>query len=339
MSARGLAARAALALAGAVLLPGCVPFWLLFQDPGTCAGCDGGAADADAGPPSVDAVEVPEWPPLGPNGAITVRLSDDQELASLTAFFRENAIRSVAGTTATVELTGPELGEGLGTLTLEVSDWRGATARREVTGLLVDLTPPEITPGRAITGRDDDDAFTFWVGDAWVLGDVEVEVGGRTERQVFEEGFPSTLGEAWDESLVRVPTAGLGEGDWPVRVTASDAAGNTASFDLSVLVDGTPPEVTVEEPLPNASVPPLFLVRATATDALSEATLEVTVGGAPVVAVEGAVAEIVVDASEFVGGPLDVEVTAIDAAGNRSPVQRVAVEVEAAPEGEPGSPD
>ena len=112
-------------------------------DPCECWGeCDP-APEPTPSPPTVT-ISIPDWPPLGPDGEVTVEAATtNTTLSRATFWFREQHEESFSGgTTGTVRASGADLGEGLGTLTVEVRTAGGAWTKKEVTDLLVDLSAP-----------------------------------------------------------------------------------------------------------------------------------------------------------------------------------------------------
>lgn len=285
-----------------------------------------GSSSTDA--PRITAVDVPDWPPLGPDGAIVVRMKDDDGLSRLESHFAQTRSVALTGTSAAQSLPSLSLGEGYGTLTLQVFDSRGAHATREVSKLLVDLTPPEIvlmneTVRQGTNGSNTD--VELWVADDWVLGSVRLEVGDTTVEREFPPGFPETFAKTWDASLVKFNSASLPAGRQWARIVATDAAGNLAEQSFELLVDATLPRVDILWPLPGASVEGLFEVRIDGSDVEGDVEIELWAGGSPLTTVLGPTATVQVDARDMVGGPLQLEAIAVDRAGNRSEPARSVV--------------
>jgi len=313
-------------LAGGLLTAGCFPFWL-FDDwrgdtPTTTV-----PPRTTSTPPSIDNVDVADWPPLGPEGTIGVDLSDDRSLSSVSFDFNHSFSRVVSGTAASIEVSGTELGEGLGKLTITAMDSDGGWAQRWVENLLVDLTPPEVTIGKTVLPQQGDNAkLEIWVADAWVLGHVDLEFNGSTLSHDFGQVYPETLGTAWDYSLVSFPTSALAAGTGTARITAYDAAGNATIEQFELSVDGNAPLVSILAPAPNQTVSGLFQVSLSALDPEGgPCWIQVKLGGTDLGTAVGPSAKITVDASEFVPGELTLEATAVDEAGNESLVASVPI--------------
>jgi hypothetical protein len=278
--------------------------------------------------PRITAVDVPDWPPLGPGGAIVVHMTDNEGLSRLESRFAQTRSVALTGTSASESLSSHHLGEGYGTLTLWAFDSRGAFSTREVSNLLVDLTPPEIvlmneTVRQGTEGINTD--VELWVADNWVLGSVRLEVGDTVLERGFPAGFPATFATTWDASLVKFNSASLPAGRRWARIVATDAAGNSAQESFELLVDATPPRVEILWPLPGASVGGLFEVRVDGSDEEGDVQIELWAGGSPLTTVLGPTATVQLDATELVGGPLPIEAIAVDGAGNRSEPARCIV--------------
>ena len=72
---------------------------------------------------------------------------------------------TLAATAGAVALLGAA---GFGNLVVRATDVRGGFASREVTDLLVDLSPPEITLTETLISAQG--KLAVWVADAWILG-------------------------------------------------------------------------------------------------------------------------------------------------------------------------
>ncbi len=275
--------------------------------------------------PSVDRIEVPSWPPLGPSGKVRAIVSDKQgNLVNVSARFRNTVRRSVSGFETTATFTGMELGDGMGTLTIVAESRNGGRAEREVSRFLVDLEPPELESvrlGASPLLEGEPGELVFIVRDAWVLGRVELGVAGQRFVHEFPPGYPGTLGATWDQSRVSFPVKGLPEGPRTASLLLVDAAGNSAGFEVPVTIDGTRPAARVLSPAEGSSVTGSFLVRVSGTDAGSSDPVQllVSVDGTPVATLPGPTAELTLDSSTFSPGPTDITVVAVDRVGNQSP--------------------
>jgi len=270
-------------------------------------------------PPTVT-ISIPDWPPLGPDGEVTVEAATtNTTLSRATFWFLEQHEESFSGgTTGTVRASGADLGEGLGTLTVEVRTAGGAWTKKEVTDLLVDLSAPTAYVDDTVLPAAGAD-LVFWIADAWVVSGYELTVAGKTFTETLEPGYPSTLGTDWDYSLVTIPVTEFPTGVFVGELRVFDAAGNEATIELPLTIDGIPPTAGIQSPAQGADVTGAFPIQVTGIDDLpGNVSLELTIGGALVATANGPTAGVVVDANEFPAGPIDITVIAVDEAGNKS---------------------
>jgi hypothetical protein len=275
-----------------------------------------------ARPPSFGSVTIADWPPIGKTSGVQASVSDpDSNLSTVELSFKNKVTRAVSGGSATVSATGSELGEGFGTLTLTARDTTTAFARRTVLDLLVDLTPPEITLGQTVVAASG--SLELWVGDAWILGKVELEFGGELLTHAFEPGYPSTVGNTWDYSLVKFPMAELPAVEDEATIKAVDAAGNSVSETFTLVIDGAPPLVAITSPAEGATASGKLSVTISASDAGDGPVwIELSLGGTPVANGTGPSATLSIDTTEFAPGPTQLTAIATDRAGNQSTISR-----------------
>lgn len=299
------------------------------DDDGECLECCGDECWSDDGwteppaatPPTV-ALQIADWPPIGPTGEVEVVASSPSGLDRATFTFRYAVTRTFAdGTgTQTVRATGAELGEGLGTLQVRVTGRDGAWTERGVANLLVDLSPPtsyfddSILPASGAELR-------FWIADAWVVSSYTLEVAGKTFEEQLEPGYPSTFGIDWDYSLVSVPVEEIPVGVHAGVLMVRDAAGNSEVFDFPITIDGIAPTAGITSPADGATLSGTFDVTFTGLDDLPGAVgLELYAGGTLVATGLGPQTSVTLDASELPEGPLEIGARATDEAGNQSTV-------------------
>lgn len=313
-----------LLLAGALAVPGC-----LFDGCDVDGGWDPELWEPDASPwwggvdggvdtnlaPTFAAIEVPGYPPLGPDGGVTVTLEDDVGLASLQYEFEKVNNAWINGKAATLFLPATILGDGYGDLQLTVYDVRGAWTRKVVENLVVDLEPPQIDVMPPRTARPGDDLIT-WVSDGWLLGSVELTIGEATQREEFPPVYPSYFGEQWDVSYVRFSAPAFADGSYPARLTVKDAAGNQVTQPFTLTIDGSVPTLSVLSPAAGATVSGRFTVEVEADDGGQPVIIVVRLDGVEIAAAAGPAASIALDAADFAPGALDLEVEARDAVGN-----------------------
>lgn len=317
-----------IALSSVALLNAGCPFMGWHDDDDWDDDDSGWAQPTDFEPPSIDTIQIQDWPPLGPDDPVRVSVTDDVELASIEFRFRNTATRFVSGTAASITVYGSDLGEGYGDLTIVALDDDRGSATRWVEDLLVDLSPPKITLGKTVLPAHEGE-LEFWVADAWVLGRVHLSVGGKTFEHEFEPGYPSTIGEAWDYSLVSFPTSQLPQGSHVAELTAFDAAGNRTSHEFDLTIDGVAPELSIVSPLPQTIVSGLFDVELLAVDdGGGPVWVELLLGGTTVATGVGPALTVELDASEFAPGPLELGAVALDEAGNESELVTVPLVVQ-----------
>jgi len=312
----------ALACLPLLLSSGCWPFGI-WDDDDDIEPWDAPPAAEPPTAPTMGVLDIPHWPPLGETTAIHVDVSDDVGLSQVTFRFRNNVTRWISGHNASVSVTGGELGEGFGTLEVTVEDVQDASRTRTVEDLLVDLSPPEITFGDTVLGAEDDH-LEVWVADAWVLGSAELTVGDTVLSHDFEDGYPPTLGEAWDYSLVKFPTDQLPQGMHEASLTAFDAAGNATTESFTYTIDTIAPTVQIVSPTTGTVVSGLFDVTVQAIDLSSGPVwIELTIGGTPAATAVGPQATVILNAGELAAGPTELCARAYDEAGNPSQVATI----------------
>ncbi len=271
-------------------------------------------------PPQVSFV-IPDWPPVGPEGTVEVQASSDAGLSNAAFTFRNTFSKPMSGTTSgSVFATGIELGEGQGTLTVQVTASDGAFTRAAVDDLLVDLGAPTAYLDDTVlpaTGSE----LRFWISDDWVVSGYELDAGGMLFSETLEPGYPSTLGVEWDFSLVSIPVEELPIGSTVASLLVFDAAGNSATLDLPFVIDAVPPSIEIGEPLADATVSGSFQVSASASDDNPfTVAINLYVGGVLVGTGVAPTATVTLDASEFPLGPIELAALAVDSAGNESPI-------------------
>lgn len=277
-------------------------------------------------PATID-VEIADWPPLGPSGTIAVSAESDDGLNSATLYFAEDVTRlfPAHGDEGTATFNGEELGEGMGTLWIDVSTMRGDISQRQVSDFLVDLSPPVAFLDDTRL-RASGDPLRFYIGDAWVVSGYALEVDGKTFTDELDPGYPETLGVDWDYSYVEIPSESIPEGANEATLEVWDAAGNRVIEHFDLVVDGVAPTVGIEGP--TAPVSGTFTVHLTGTDDLpGDVTYELRAGGAIVANAAGPSAIVALDAEDLPSGPNVFEATAIDAAGNRSAPASMTIDV------------
>ena len=289
-------------------------------------------------PPAVApevAIEIADWPPLGPSATLTVTAYAENGLDSALFSFRNEATLFANGELSAVFTpTGTELGEGFGEMTVRVTGFDGAWTEAYVDDLLVDLSAPVAVLGPT-TLPASGASFDFWMGDAWVVSSATFEFGGVVVEETLPEGYPDTLGTSWDYSLVRVPVEQLPAITDVASIVVRDAAGNEHREEFTLSIDGQAPVVGFTLPAAGATVSDVFQVSIDAWDEQpGPIVIEVLASGAPPATATGPEAILFLDASELAEGPLTLTAIAYDEAGNASTPAQLEVVVDH-PEEEP----
>jgi len=278
---------------------------------------------ADASPgysnrtPWITDIQIADFPPVGPDGTVIVEVEDDGDLDYLSYGFRLSGHVNLLGYSDTAVLTGTMLGEGMGTLDLIVVDEHQNWSQEWIDDLVVDLSPPLLEVEDDIIRGGADAELIVWVGDAYVLGAVELTFAGATQRHEFPAVYPPTLGETWDYSLVHFPLGDVPDGIETAYLVATDAVGNRTSLELELSVDGTPPTVEILAPVDGAIVSGLFDVEIALDDpGGGPVWVDLCDGAVTLATATGPLAVITLDALDFAPGPLSIRATAADQAGN-----------------------
>lgn len=166
-----------------------------------------------------------------------------------------NAANSTSGTatgTASWSVSGISLAAGANAITVTASDAAGYTAGKTLT---VTYTPPDTTaPTVAITSPTSSDTYATSSSTVSISGTAGDNVGVSTV--TWANAANSTSGAATGTTSWSVSGISLAAGANAVTVTASDAAGYTASKTLTVTyttssiaqVDTTTPTLTIASP-------------------------------------------------------------------------------------------
>ena len=134
------------------------------------------------------------------------------------------------------------LSDGAHTLTVSVVDAAGNTGTAELP-FSADLTAPlpTLVPESSINAADVASGVTLTgtTGEAGENQSVQVTIGNNVYSAVV------TADGGWTLPLESAQLSLLTDGSYPVTVTATDAAGNSSSINSSLVIDTTPPTLTV----------------------------------------------------------------------------------------------
>lgn len=250
--------------------------------------------DVDGSPPDIEILEPIDGAqvPIG----FTVQASvSDEHLSSVTYAVDGGASEELAAPYS-VDLTGWAIGAH--TIQLVAQDALGHSASASVQFEIVDSTTVVAVA---------DPAF----------GDV-IRPGTPIDVHVY------TTGEAecfWTEAEVRhelprpydIDTTDWAEGPHAIVVEASDDLGGASAVDFEVIIDGTPPTMTLVTPAPGSYVTPESFITVRATDTYL-LTISWSVFG--ITATSESATSSISAAFVTVEGAFSVAVTAVDQAGN-----------------------
>ncbi len=187
--------------------------------------------------------------------------------------------------------------------------------------MLVDLSPPKIELGQTVVAADG--VLELWVGDAWVLGSVELSFAGQSQAKVFDPGYPTTVGHTWDFSLVKFAMSALPAIAGQAAIVATDAAGNSVVETFQLVIDGEPPNVAITSPAEGSTVSGTLTVDLTAGDpGGGPVWVDLLVNATPVATATAPQATLSIDTAELVPGPATLTAVARDQAGNQTTVSR-----------------
>ncbi len=287
----------------------------------------------DVTAPMLDGIALPELRPLGAADALVLDVSDDQGLAQVRATFGTSVAVAVSGLSATVLIDATSLGEGMGTLIVEVENVNGLISFFTFDDVVVDLSPPTVDVGPTIIRRgsvDEDSGMdgelSLWMGDAWMLASIEVEFGGTTLSHVLPPGWPQTLGELWDWSYVTFPASSFPEATGLATFRVVDAAGNAYEEVIELTVDGTAPSVALTAVASPATGELTVDVSGT-DDTGGPVWIDLRARGLVVAQATGPSARITLPAADFAAGTVELVAVARDQAGNETRSAPVVVAV------------
>lgn len=310
----------------APLLSGCLVFTCDCGDDGTTSSSSSYSSSSSSSSSSGDTpprLEVQVNGPLRAGSTVTVSAWDTRGLSSVSFHFNGILSLPMSGTQDSVTVYAEQLGEGYGVMMVRVWDLDGNATSRDVTGFLVDLTPPLVRlVSDAVVRADgygEHGDLTLWMGDAFYLDSAILSFGGVSLGHDLTPAQRAGIGQQWDTSLVIFSGANLPAGSGTANVTVRDAAGNSSVLSFPLLVDGTAPGVKLKRPAPQDVFVSVIPVLAEASDGETEAvTLTVLIGGTPALVAAGPVVDVELRASDFAVGPSTVQVVATDEAGNQS---------------------
>jgi hypothetical protein len=212
-------------------------------------------------------------PPAIHTGDVELVVSADQDLDEVTLSFRDIAVPFTLddgeGELRTLSATADDLDEGVYALTaVELVATDGERARPELVGvnLRVDHTPPQVLSLTLVDppiGNTYTDAAPFNEVNGLIVVSEPLAVDGAS----FNFGsIASTCSE--DTALrfrcgAQIPIGVFNDGPIDVTTTVRDAAGNTGSASIPIIIDAAPPTVvidSVEVAITNGGTPALAVL-------------------------------------------------------------------------------
>jgi hypothetical protein len=158
--------------------------------------------------------------------------------------------------------------------------------------------------------------------DAWVHGDVSIDVAASDDIGVMSVQFFVDLAILAEDTSVPFgavfPSDGFGEGPHSIKVVATDTASQSASTQINLNVDHTPPEVTIDTPADEAALQGVVPITATASDNFEVASVAFAIDGTEIGSVVTPPYTIDWDTAANSWGPHTVVARAIDLAGNEA---------------------
>ncbi len=152
--------------------------------------------------------------------------------------------------------------EGSHSVTLIAADAVGNSSSTTVSNILVDLTPPTLAldanlEGKVVSGTI---SISGNISDQYGLANAALSVGSS---QVQSWAFDSPI-------FYNLNTATFADGDLAITLNAVDNVGNVSSeVTRNIVVDNTPPVITISSPQNGDFINSSFYVRGIATDATS----------------------------------------------------------------------
>jgi hypothetical protein len=201
-------------------------------DCATSAYCGSGSCQPDIAPPAVTLATLPAYT-NHTSLTVTGTATDNGAVASVQLLLNGNPV-AVNGPDASGNVTAAlTLAQGNNTITVQATDRAGNVGATQAQ-VFLDTTPPALT----FASPQPNQAFgTLSVGVAVQVSTVvpaTVSIGGGAPQ-------PVPPGSSLAAATVTLPSAG----SQTIAVTATDAAGNTASTSVPVLIDLSVPDVSI----------------------------------------------------------------------------------------------
>lgn len=245
---------------------------------------------ADNTPPAV-AVSSPADNAYLNTPAITVTGTASDSISWVNAVTVNGTGAAISGESYSASL---QLSEGPNAITATATDAAGNTGNSSIT-LILDTTPPKITLDSVKT----------------ITNNPQLILAGKIEDanpvSLTVNGAPVNISNNTFSATVN-----LTEGNNAITVTATDKAGNNSKTEITILLDTTPPTVTIASPVNQGTLNTSSLTVTGATKDASSGIGSVTVNGTNA-EISGEAYSATIQLKE---GENQITVTATDAAGN-----------------------
>jgi hypothetical protein len=209
------------------------------------------------------------------------------------------------------------LADGLHVFSATAADGKNNSASASVQ-VLVDNTAPNVAIPAPAQGAVVAGNVTF-VADAWDAGSgvASVVMLGNGDPPTIDGSSTHAPAVAAVTDTSTVATALLPDGTLLLTATVQDAAGNSASASVTVVVDNSAPEKALITPADGAVVSGLLTIEAAASDP-NLALLSIWIEDVLIQASSTSPLAVVVDTATILDGPISITVRAIDVALNES---------------------
>jgi hypothetical protein len=260
---------------------------------------------ADTKPPSVD-VKIPSYYAKGLiNLSIDVR---DENLEHISYSIDDSMPSIVSNNNAKISIDTTKLDDGLHTLTIFSRDKVGHISINRYT-FYVDNTPPSIEVKGIPTITTNSNSYLV----SGVLN-ISIDVRDATLKN-FNIILPD--GKVIEnEHDISIDTSMLSDGEHELRVYAYDNAGNSSESILRLMVDNTPPRVSIVSPADMSKVSGVLEVRYEVSDQNLKSVAIAVDGNAKTVV--DATGSYIIDTKGLIDGEHKIEVIAEDMLGHKS---------------------
>ncbi len=258
---------------------------------------------ADTKPPNVD-VRIPFYA----KGSIDFRIDvRDENLEHISYSIDDSMPSIVSNNNAKISIDTTKLDDGLHTLTIFSRDKVGHISIDRYT-FYVDNTPPSIEVKGIPVTLTSSDAYL-------VSGVLKINIDVR---DATLKNFNIILPDGKvieNENEISIDTSMLSDGEHELRVYAYDNAGNSSESTLRLMVDNTPPRVSIVSPADMSKVSGLLEVRYEVNDQNLKSVAIAVDGNAKTV---DAIGSYIIDTKGLIDGEHTIEVIAEDMLGHKS---------------------